>query len=298
MAEDLTPRDPSRDHGDLIEPANPVEAASPLATQGPPGPAGAHPKAARFRAVKLIAVALGLVVLIAGATALFEPAKTSAVSSSSEWAAWNPTSDGQAGLDQIASHVGRRYRNVDGQQLVAITGEALAVSGTPAKIAIRNADGKGNIKLVEGESVLFRLCGLGPRCSIVNGKPSLERRMLLQREALELALYTLRANPEVENVLVLAPPRPGKEKVKGADGRVTEQFPPAPALLLQRDRLQEMVDKPLVETLPDPVPTVATIRNAPDTPQVAQLTLKPLFTASFIETQDGAAYVVLDPLAG
>ncbi len=296
MAEDLTPRDP--DPAELIEPAGPVGEHSPAPQPEVSTRAEPHAQAGRFRTVKLIAIALGLVVLVAGATALFEPAKTSAVSSSSAWADWTPTGSGQSALDQISSHVGRRYRNADGQQLVAITGEPLAVSGTPAKIAIRNADGKGNIKLVEGDSVMFRLCGLGPRCSIINGKPSLERRILLQREALELALYTLRNNEDVDNVLILAPPRPGKEKVKGADGRITEQFPPAPALLLQRDRLQELVDKPLSDTLPDPVPTVSTIRNAPETPQVAQLTLKPLFTASFIETQDGAAYVVLDPLAG
>jgi hypothetical protein len=256
----------------------------------------AHPLAGRFTTVKVVAIGLGAVILALGASALAMPTKKAAVKSSSEWASWIPTASGQTGLDQISTHVGRRYRNQDGQQLVAVSGGPLSVSGTPAKIAIRNADGKGNIQLVQGESVMFQLCGLGPRCSIATGTPSIERRLLIQREALELALYAMHSNESLDNVVVLAPPRPGKETVRLSDGTVSKQDTPAPALLLQRSRLQELLDKPLSDSLPDPVPTISGIKNAPETALVAELTLKPMFTASFIQTQDGSAYVVLDRL--
>ena len=62
----------------------------------------------------------------------------------------------------------------------------------PLTVALREAPAQGgDIKLVDGDGVLYRLCGLGPNCAIAKGKPSAERHLLLRREALELALYTL-----------------------------------------------------------------------------------------------------------
>ena len=74
----------------------------------------------------------------------------------------------------------------------------------------RHRDGD-SIKRSRARTVLYRLCGLGAQCAINKGKPSNERGLLLQREALELALYSFRYLDGVKNVVALMPPSPGKK---------------------------------------------------------------------------------------
>ena len=77
----------------------------------------------------------------------------------------------------------------------------------PAQVAPTQG---GDIQVHDEKGVLYQLCGLGPNCAIDRGKPSTERVLLLRREALELALYSLPLPQDVKQVVVLIPPRPGK----------------------------------------------------------------------------------------
>ena len=63
--------------------------------------------------------------------------------------------------------------------------------------------------------VTYEMDGLGPLKSIP-GQSSEERFQLLQREALELALYTFRYLPEVQQVVTKLPPPPPTEEQKRA----------------------------------------------------------------------------------
>ena len=248
----------------------------------------------RFRALLGLLAVAGAVAVVA-AIALIGSG-SSVAAPDAPWASWYPTEQGANGLTQIANHVGPEYRNLGGNQIVSVTGGALEVANLPAHIAIRNAKGDGAVQMVGGNGALFTLCGLGPNCSIATGKPSLERMMLLRREALELALRAFQNDSSLDNVVALMPPRPGMRSVKLNSGKTVEAGNQGTAILLQRSQLQNQLDNPLNQTLPEPVPTVATIATAPETQTVSQLTAPGMFMASIIQAQDASAYLVLDPL--
>jgi hypothetical protein len=154
----------------------------------------------------------------------------------------------------------------------------------PMKIAVREsvADG-GDIKLLDGKGVLYRMCGLGPKCSIAKGKSSSERLLLLRREALELALYSFHDLDDIHHVVVFMPPAKGED--------------PTLALHFGRGDVAGQLAHPLKATLPLPVPNPDTITTAPDTPSIERLTFGNLFKFSLTTgNQDANVFLVLDPL--
>ena len=199
----------------------------------------------------------------------------------SEWSAWRPTEDGLAGARQIASHVAPTYRLPDGNQLVAILAGPLEFANLPAAIALRSSPQGGNVSLVEGDSVLYTLSGLGRLGAIATGKPSVERHLLLRREALELALYTFRYDRKIDLVAALLPTPPKQD--------------PSQLMLFRREDLEPQLDVPLRATLSAPPPSVDEIDRA-DAARIERLTSRGLFRFSLQASQDGRALLVLDPL--
>jgi hypothetical protein len=199
------------------------------------------------------------------------------------WSEWQPTAKGGSGATQIAEHVGREYRLPDGKQLVAVTGGPMEIASLPLTVALR--DQAGDIHLVGGKGVLYRLCGLGPQCSIDSGKASQERHLLLRREALELALYSFRYL-DVDYAVVFLPPKKGEE--------------PSQAIYLPKRNVQSALNRPLNATLYHRTPSTATVTASPDAPFVQQLTTRQLFTIKgFTQgNQDARAFLVLEPLGG
>jgi hypothetical protein len=197
------------------------------------------------------------------------------------WSRWHP--DGDDATAEIADHVGREYHLASGEQLVVVTGGPLEVAGLPLTIALRQpADEGGDISLVDGKGVLYRLCGLGPRCAIATGKASTERHLLLRREALELALYTFRYT-DADNVVAFLPPRRGKE--------------PTQAIYFRRSDVSSEVDRPLAATLTRTAPLPNTVDRSPDAAFVDRITLQRLYQFSLTQAnQDDRAFLVLQPL--
>jgi hypothetical protein len=155
-----------------------------------------------------IAAALALVVVVStsgggnGAGEGLEP----------NWSAWQPSDASlEGGAAQIAAKVGAEYRKPDGKQLALVTARAL-----DANVALRSDSGA--ISLIDDPGVLYKMDGLGPNGSILGGKPSQARLKIVHREALELALYTFRYLPEVQQVVtLLPPPPPSKEQIAVED---------------------------------------------------------------------------------
>ncbi len=201
------------------------------------------------------------------------------------WADFKPSSTGlDTGSQQIAQYVGGQYRMPTGEQMVAITGGPLELQGLPMKIAVREspADG-GDIEILEGRGVLYRMCGLGPKCSIAKGEPTQERALLLRRAALELALYSFHDLERVQHVVVFMPPPKGRD--------------PEVALHFRRGDVAGQLARPLQATLPRPVPNPDTVATAPNTPVVQRLTFANLFRFSLTPgNQDASVFLVLDPL--
>lgn len=242
------------------------------------------PHAKRFRLVTGALAFLALAAVVA-ALSLATGGGASGDGDAVAWSAFKPSSDGlDTGAREIAAHVGRQYRLPSGRQIVAVTGGPLELQGMPMRIAVRETPGDGgDIHVIEGRGVLYRMCGLGPKCAIASGKPSPERALLLQREALELALYSFHDLEDVDNVVVFMPPPKGRD--------------PEVALHFRRGDVAGQLTSPLRSTLPEPVPTPATIERSPDTPFVQQMTLGNIFRFSVTQgNQDASVFLVLDPL--
>jgi hypothetical protein len=202
----------------------------------------------------------------------------------SGWSAWRPVEGAGDGPTQIAQHVGHEYRLPEGGQLVAVTGGAMEIAGLPLTVALRQPVNQGgNIQLIDGKGVLFRMCGLGPKCAIDKGKPSTQRHLLLRREALELALYSFHYLDGVENAVVFLPPRKGQA--------------PTQALFFQKGDLSSSLDRPLSATLTPATPSVGSVAASPDASLVNTITTRGLFQFSLTQAnQDARAFLVLDPL--
>jgi hypothetical protein len=257
----------------------------------------------QFALGALLAVGAACIVLLVAALVGNSAGKNDTVTLSTgpAWSAWRPSATGADAATQIAEHVGRQYRLPNGQQLVAVTGGPMQIAGLPVTIAIqRPASQGGNIDFVQGTGVLFRLCGVGGTdCRITYGKPSVNRAMLLRREALELALYSFRYLGVTEAV-VLMPPSQKVDKNKSTGKTTTTKAQPM-ALLFRRaaPEVSSAVAHPLNATLSTKTPSVSSVTRSPDAGIVQTLTAANVFSFHFQESnQDARAFLVLDTPTG
>jgi hypothetical protein len=199
------------------------------------------------------------------------------------WSSWRPVASGASPEQQIADHVGAEYRFPSGKQLDAVTGGPLEVAGLPMTVVLRSDPSNGgNISFVSGKGVLYRLCGLGSNCALDQGKPTVARHLLLQREALELALYTFRYVDGVNQVVVFMPPRPGSR--------------PSQALFFRPNDLAAALRRPLRDTLTAQTPNPANFTRSADAPLVDRLTTPDLYSFTLTQAnQDTSVFLVLSP---
>jgi hypothetical protein len=218
--------------------------------------------------VALAAVAAAVIFIAAG-----KPPKPPA------WSAWKPTASGDDALGQIAEHVGPAYRLPTGEQLVAVEGGPAEVQGLPVKIVLVRSP--NNIALANGKSAIYSLCGLGKFCSIKAGKPSIARELLLQREALELSLYTFRYVHDVKQVVVMLPPTPGKK--------------PSHAMFFNRNDVKPQLERPLARTLSPRPPSLASLQNGAAKNFIISLTNNQLYKYVLAQAQDASVLLELSP---
>jgi hypothetical protein len=218
------------------------------------------------------------------------------------WSAWRPEGSPDARVKQIADHVSKEYRLASGSQLAAVLVGPPQVSAggqqgdIPVRaIAIRPDTSKGlaeedDIDIVDGRSsVMYVLCGLGENCSIPEGSPSEERHALLQREALELSLYTFKYREDIDAVTVFLPPRPPDPTLPA------EEQPRPTAVFLKRSDLSEQLDRPLAQTLQPRTVAVGQIPQR-ELLVVNQTTRPHLYTYEYTQAQDLSAIMILTPV--
>ena len=72
-------------------------------------------------------------------------------------------------------------------------GLGLDFEGIPLTVALRETPAQGgDIRVFNGDGLIYRCAGWAPTARSTSGKPSTQRLLLLRREALELALYSFR----------------------------------------------------------------------------------------------------------
>jgi hypothetical protein len=243
-------------------------------------PAAEQPYQSRFQL--LFGVLLGVALAAVAATVLvLAGAGRNNDPGAATWADWHPSgSDGQQAVNQIAEHVGQRYTLPSGNQLVGVRGGPLELARLPVTVAIQNA---GTVKIIDDKGVLYNLCGLGPNCSIKEGKPSVARSLVLRRESLELALYTFRYISNVDEVVVILPPKPGDK--------------PSFAMYYRRGDVGSQLKVPLRFTLPGVPPVPPKVSTAQQN-FIDRLTSHNLFAFTPQEGGDAHIYLVLQRPTG
>jgi hypothetical protein len=226
-----------------------------------------HGHETRFRVMYAVLAGLGLAAIAAAAIFVIagRPPKPP------QWSQWKPSASGDAALGQIADHIAPAYRLPTGEQLVAINGGPLQFAGFPARIVLIHPP--NDYKLADGKGALFILCGLGDNCSIKVGKATKERGRLLQREALELALYSFHYVSDLKHVVVLMPPKPKKT--------------PTRAMYFERGDVKPQLERPLRSTLaahPPPIPALR--EGTPQAAAIEKLTGPELYFFKPLQTQD------------
>jgi hypothetical protein len=209
------------------------------------------------------------------------------------WSAWQPEGSKLARVRQIADRIPKAYKGPNGQQLTVTQANQLVVNdGTGlvpvSSIFVRPDTSRGlaeesDIKRYDGAtSVSFGLCGLGAgkQCAITDGTPSRERFTLLQRQALELSLYTFKYVEDVESVIVFMPPTPKGE----SNGTV----------FLRRDEVADELRRPLAELLPDHAHRAGEV-SAAELGNIVRLTRARTYAFEFQAAPDGRPILVLTP---
>jgi len=155
------------------------------------------------------------------------------------WSTWKPgsASIGEAARE-IASHVGGHYRLADGAQLARVILGPSQAAGSIEGVAL--ADKPNSVTLYDpSRTIVYTLCGPQRNCGL-QAAETREGSSQLQREALELALYTLKyAN--AADVAIFFPPLEGEAKTSSV-------------LNFPRDDFGLQLHRPLKVTLPHPAP--------------------------------------------
>ena len=249
------------------------------------GRSGPPPYARRFAVLKGALAGIGVAAVAAVVVLLTGPSTTSVPAP--RWSAWQPSSSSSVDeAQQIAQHVAPAYRLPSGQQLVSVTGGPPAYQGEPLLVALGRSGSQ--LGALPGNAVLYTLCGSGASCSIP-GKASAERGLLVERESLELALYTMHYVSGVNDVLVIYPPLPpGTKGASSAAHRV---------LLFRASDFKDAINRPLADTLSASTPTLADVTRFPDSRVVGQL-VNPLvydFTLITPSSSEPEPVLVLEP---
>lgn len=229
------------------------------------------------------------------------------------WSSWKPSGDTDPAV-QIAEHVAPQYTSSPGHLLVNVSGGPQEIAGQPVALFVRSSGSKP-VQLEE-QGVFYQLCGAGPNCSIP-GKASLQRGLLVRREALELALYTFHYVSGASQVVVTFPPPPpsstksaksskssssssaSSESSSALEGASSSSSHiPSRVLLFRPQDLAEELSRPLDATLASSAPTVATMTAAPEASLVNQLTGKLVYDSTLIPQQSTTVLLLQQPSIG
>jgi hypothetical protein len=195
------------------------------------------------------------------------------------WSTFQPEGEGLARGAKIANHVAPNYR-AEGEQLALVEAQPPIVQN---RVVDAIAIARERIRPVGGgyrsfepatRTLFYVFCSPQQQdCTLPN--VSEEQVTLLQRESLELALYTFKYMDDIDAVVALLPPTGGQNA----------------AVYLRRRALQKQLEQPLHMTLPGRAPfTVSTLT---DKSAVEELTLHRTFPAYFQPAANGGVMLRL-----
>jgi hypothetical protein len=217
------------------------------------------------------------------------------------WSSWQPSQSGLAGAQEIADYVAPYYRATPATQLAIVTVVNLDNPAAPVQVAVPGPISGSLLPLPAGNTIVYNLCGEGStNCSIAAGTASPARLLLLDREALELALYTFKYIAGAQTVLALLPPghttvHCGAVCTKSHRKPVTK--PLNIAVVFERSELAPWLSQPLREALPDAIPpTPSAMPHSQGAELVSVLASHGTYSESTATAQDGSTIITLNGL--
>jgi hypothetical protein len=288
--------------GDLIPPPSPagrpppdamadvratvkLEEAAHLADDAEQTPSGPPPYRGRFGFVWGALAGVAACVVALGALLALNPGDTGP-KLAKNWSDWKPkTARMLPGAEDIATHVGREYKQDSGDQLASVSSGGLELGGTPLGVAVRPKGGE--LEVLRGDGVLYLLNGLATDAKTVSGRARKTNERLMMREAMELALYSFRYLDDITMVAIMLPPRSGAAEAS-TDGQQSRTLFFRPGDLL--DKLQV----PLSRTLAPEPPRPKTLTQD-EALKIDSLALHNLFLASIQQLEAEKTYLVLAP---
>jgi hypothetical protein len=224
-------------------------------------------------------VALGGAVAVATRPAPPKPAP---------WSTWQPTGHNEADIvRQIAAHAAKAYTLPNGRPLTVVRGVMPLSFGSVAPELVlhdpTSVAAQQGFALLPGRTAEFEVCGTDKKgdCAIPASRvPPGFSGPLTRRQALDIAVTTLKYAPNVENVVVIMPNVIPHQKVR--------------VLVLRRQDARTFLDHPLSSILPGK----STRLSALDAEQIAIRTDRFLFHYRVAgPTQSGQYAFVIDPVS-
>jgi hypothetical protein len=198
------------------------------------------------------------------------------------WSAWKPA-DASVGetARAIASHVGGAYRLPDGTKLARVILGPSKAAGSFEGVVL--ADRTNAVTLYDPtRTVVYTLCGIQQNCGL-QGTETRASSDALRREALELALYTMKyAN--AADVAVFFPPLEGDTKSTNV-------------LNFPRDDFGRQLDRPLRITLPHAAAVSRGKIDSREAPTIDALTSGHQYRFAIQTATGGRRVLVLQPAA-
>lgn len=195
------------------------------------------------------------------------------------WSSYQPDGGGLARAADIANHVAPNYR-ADGEQIALVEAQPPIVQN---RVVDAIAIARERIRPVGGgyrsfepatRTLFYVFCSpTQADCALPNATP--EHITLLQRESLELALYTFKYMNDIDAVVALLPATGGQN----------------PAVYLRRRALTKQLEQPLSLTLPGRAPF--TVNTLTDKSVVEEHTLHRTFPAYFQPAANGGVMLRL-----
>jgi hypothetical protein len=219
------------------------------------------------------------------------------------WSTFKPTGTSGEIERQIATQVSSEYKASTTQRLVSVfpgplsttrflqSGSGQTSVQVPVSlIAVQPVTSTGKHEATDytffnpSSTVAYEMCGFGDTQQSCGVAALSNPASLLHREALELALYTLKYVPGTNAVLTYLPPPANQQAA-------------ATAVLLSRKDLMANLHLPLVRTLK---PQQALLgAGVPNANHVAELTAARVYSSNYQTLPgDGTAALVLSPTSG
>jgi hypothetical protein len=205
------------------------------------------------------------------------------------WSTWQPTaSDKLVRAQEIGTHVAAQYHLPSGKRLVRVVvggperGTASPIEVVAIAKTTKPTQQSDVLSLFPATgSIMYILCGDGPKCAINEGKSSVARGAVLKREALELALYTFRYVKGITSVVAFSPPKKGESM--------------SLALFFDKSSYSTQLDRPLHKTL---VVRPAAVRLAPAERKTVDLLTQRRVLYYALLQENGQRILVLAPKLG